>query len=69
MIVESGHCRLETGMSEETLETIDFLPGNVFHITPGRLHRLTAKTDCRIFEVSTPPLDDVVRLKDLYGRK
>jgi hypothetical protein len=29
---------------------------------------MTAITDCDIFEVSTPELDDVVRLKDLYGR-
>lgn len=69
MIVESGHCVLETGLDENQLEKIDFTAGSVFHIQPGRLHRLTAKTDCRIFEVSTPHLDDVVRLKDRYGRK
>ncbi len=68
MIVESGHCLLETGMTEDSLETIDFTAGSVFHIVPGRIHRLTAKTDCRLFEVSTPHLNDVVRLQDRYGR-
>jgi quercetin dioxygenase-like cupin family protein len=44
------------------------VPGSVFHITPGTWHRLEAKTDCRFFEVSTNHLDDVVRVKDRYGR-
>jgi hypothetical protein len=30
---------------------------------------MTAIEDCDIFEVSTPELDDVVRLEDRYGRK
>ena len=37
---------------------------------PGEaVHRMTAIEDCDIFEVSTPELDDVVRLEDRYGRK
>jgi quercetin dioxygenase-like cupin family protein len=43
-------------------------PGDVFHLTPGTLHRMTGLTDCDILEVSTPELDDVVRLEDRYGR-
>ena len=39
------------------------------HITPGLRHRMTAIEDCDIVEVSTPELDDVVRLEDRYGRK
>lgn len=69
MFFESGECEVETGPDEKNLTTHLFRPGTVFHITPGTLHRLNAKTDCRIFEVSTPHLDDVVRLKDNYGRK
>ncbi len=38
------------------------------HIRPGVIHRLVALTDVRILEVSTPELDDVVRLNDRYGR-
>jgi mannose-6-phosphate isomerase-like protein (cupin superfamily) len=43
-------------------------PGEAVHIVPKTVHRMTAITDCDIFEVSTPELDDVVRLKDRYGR-
>jgi hypothetical protein len=32
-------------------------------------HRMVALTDCDILEVSTPELDDVVRLEDAYGRQ
>jgi len=43
-------------------------PGECFHITPKTIHRMTAIEDSDIFEVSTPELDDVVRLEDRYGR-
>lgn len=39
-----------------------------FHIPPGTRHRMIAIEDCDIVEVSTPELDDVVRLEDRYGR-
>jgi quercetin dioxygenase-like cupin family protein len=42
--------------------------GDSVHITPGTVHRMTAITDVDILEVSTPDLDDVVRLEDRYGR-
>lgn len=68
MYFQSGICLLETGPNENQLETFTFEAGESFHIKPGTLHRLTAKEDCLIFEVSTPHLSDVVRLKDNYGR-
>jgi mannose-6-phosphate isomerase-like protein (cupin superfamily) len=43
-------------------------PGDRLHITPGTVHRMTAIEDSDIIEVSTPELDDVVRLEDRYGR-
>lgn len=43
--------------------------GDSFHIPPRSVHRLQALTDCDFFEVSTPQLDDVVRLEDRYGRQ
>jgi mannose-6-phosphate isomerase len=39
-----------------------------FHITPGLRHRMVAIEDTDVLEVSTPELDDVVRLEDRYGR-
>lgn len=44
-------------------------PGRAFRIPPGTVHRLRALEDSLFLEVSTPHLDDVVRLEDRYGRK
>lgn len=43
-------------------------PGLSFRIPPGEVHRVIAHEDLEFVEVSTPELDDVVRLKDDYGR-
>jgi mannose-6-phosphate isomerase-like protein (cupin superfamily) len=44
-------------------------PGESYHVTPGTRHRMVATASgCELFEVSTPELDDVVRLEDRYGR-
>jgi mannose-6-phosphate isomerase len=40
----------------------------VFHIPPGRKHRLIAVETCDVLEVSTPELEDLVRLQDDFGR-
>ena len=52
-----------------TLVKREMLPGERQHIVPKTVHRMTAIEDCDIFEVSTPELDDVVRLEDRYGRE
>ena len=43
--------------------------GAAFRYRPGTVHRVTALEDTTILEVSTPHLDDVVRLEDRYGRE
>ena len=43
--------------------------GDAFRITPGTVHYMEAVTDCEVLEASTPELEDVVRLKDRYGRE
>jgi len=50
------------------LRRIEMSPGDTIHIAPGTVHRMTGIEDCEIVEVSTPELDDVVRLEDRYGR-
>jgi mannose-6-phosphate isomerase-like protein (cupin superfamily) len=42
--------------------------GEAFHIPPLMIHRMEALADTDVAEVSTPELDDVVRLDDRYGR-
>ena len=44
-------------------------PGEILEIPPGTKHRIEALEDAKIFEVSTPELDDVVRISDDYGRE
>jgi mannose-6-phosphate isomerase-like protein (cupin superfamily) len=70
MRVLEGRCELHLGRGpgSRALEVSVLEPGDVRHIGPGVLHRLVALTDVRIFEVSTPEVDDVVRLEDRYGR-
>jgi mannose-6-phosphate isomerase len=43
-------------------------PGQSYHVKPLTRHRMVAVTDCDILEVSTPEVEDVVRLEDAYGR-
>ena len=50
------------------LETFEIATGDCFRYRPGTVHRVTAVEDTMILEVSTPHLDDVVRLEDRYGR-
>lgn len=53
----------------DTPKDVDLKIGEAYRITPGTIHQMEAVTDCDILEVSTPQLDDVVRLQDRYGRE
>jgi mannose-6-phosphate isomerase len=69
-LVQSGRAKLELGaVGERALKEEVVGPGAAFHYTPGTVHRVTALEDTTILEVSTPQLDDVVRLEDAYGRE
>ncbi len=56
------------GAAEDAMEEVELHEGMSFRIQPGTRHRMTAVTECDLLEVSTPDLDDVVRLEDRYGR-
>lgn len=53
---------------EGVRQKLKFQPGDSLRIIPGMKHRMSALEDCDVLEVSTPELDDVVRLEDRYGR-
>jgi len=55
--------------TNELLEDMRLRVGESFRITPGTVHQMVALTDCDVLEVSTPELNDVVRLSDKYGRE
>jgi len=63
----SGSMELEVEQAGRR-ERLRLKPGDCFHIAPGMKHRMTALEECDVLEVSTPELDDVVRLEDRYGR-
>jgi mannose-6-phosphate isomerase len=68
LMVQSGEMDLEIGPAG-AFETRRLGPGDVFHVAPGTIHRMIGVTDVDVIEVSTPELDDVVRLEDVYGRE
>jgi mannose-6-phosphate isomerase-like protein (cupin superfamily) len=68
MRVLSGVLALEVASEGEQRRTVRLAAGEGWHLPPGTRHRVTAIEDTDILEVSTPELDDVVRLEDRYGR-
>ena len=67
--VQSGRAKVELGEAGEAVLVEEIVTaGAAFRFEPGTVHRVTALEDTTILEVSTPHLDDVVRLEDSYGR-
>jgi mannose-6-phosphate isomerase-like protein (cupin superfamily) len=54
---------------DDILDDVQLNIGESFRITPGTIHQMIAVTDCDVLEVSTPEVDDIVRLSDKYGRE
>ena len=68
--VQSGRARLELGdAGQEALDEEVVTAGACFRFRPGTVHRVSALEDTTILEVSTPQLEDIVRLEDRYGRE
>jgi len=66
---QSGRLELQVQRpGEDELRTLILEPGQAQHIPTGTVHRMRALTTCDVFEVSTPHLEDVVRIEDRYGR-
>ncbi|HSK16042.1 MAG TPA: cupin domain-containing protein [Gaiellaceae bacterium] len=68
IFVQSGRIELEVGEPGRTPDVEVVGAGRAFHFTPGTVHRWRALEDTVVLEVSTPELEDVVRLEDRYGR-
>jgi mannose-6-phosphate isomerase-like protein (cupin superfamily) len=68
--VLEGRAQLELGAAGQTMLDSEIVAaGSAFRFVPGTVHRVRALEDTRIVEVSTPQIDDVVRLEDSYGRE
>jgi mannose-6-phosphate isomerase-like protein (cupin superfamily) len=66
--VHAGRIEMEIGDPGGPLDVEVVGPGHAFHIEPGTVHRWRALEDTTVLEVSTPEIDDIVRLDDRYGR-
>ena len=62
-----GEIILRTGQVDRLTER-RMRPGESLHISPKQIHQFEAVVTSDLLEVSTPEIDDVVRLKDRYGR-
>jgi mannose-6-phosphate isomerase len=67
--VLSGRMRLFLDDDAGELAVRELGPGDGAHVGVGRRHRYEAIETCEVLEVSTPELDDVVRLQDDFGRE
>jgi mannose-6-phosphate isomerase-like protein (cupin superfamily) len=65
----SGEIVYRVKSEADLLEDVQLKRGESFRITPGTVHQMVALTDCDVLEVSTPELNDVVRVSDKYGRE
>ena len=69
ILVSSGRLRLALEDDQGTVQIEELGPGEHRHVPTGRIHRYEAIERCTLIEVSTPELDDVVRLEDDFGRE
>jgi len=69
ILVIAGRMVLSLESADGSIEQIEMGPGDHRRVPTGRIHRFEAIELTELVEVSTPELDDVVRLEDDYGRQ
>ena len=69
IFVLEGRMILHLEDSDGELQTIEMQHGDSQHIPAGARHRFAAIDDTKLLEVSTPEIQDVVRVEDDFGRE
>ncbi len=69
LYIEEGTAEYTFQRPGEEVQTWIIKPGDVLEHRPYEIHRERALEDMKIIEISTPEIDDIVRLDDDYGRK
>jgi mannose-6-phosphate isomerase-like protein (cupin superfamily) len=69
ILVLSGRLRLFLEDDDGVVRIQELGPGEHRHVKTGRIHRYESIERCELIEVSTPELDDVIRLEDDFGRE
>ena len=64
-----GRLLLTKGPNSDNLTITEIGEGHMWRNRPGEIHTIEGLEDSDVLEVSTPHLEDVVRLTDLYGRE
>jgi mannose-6-phosphate isomerase len=64
-----GKLLLTRGPAKDALTVTEINEGHTWRNQPGVIHTIEGLEDSDVLEVSTPHLEDVVRLDDLYGRE
>lgn len=67
--VLSGRLALTLQNDAGEIEIRELGPGEGAHVAVRRVHRFEAIETCTLIEVSTPELNDVVRIEDDFGRE
>ena len=60
-LILSGSLRIRRGLTLDSLEEFELVPGSLFGFPPGLIHQEYALTDTYILEISSPHLNDRVR--------
>ncbi|MCH8029871.1 MAG: cupin domain-containing protein [Candidatus Dadabacteria bacterium] len=68
MYLLTGKVLVELDTEDDAHTKITLLPGDALRIPPLTKHRMSAVEDSEIIEVSSPEIDDIIRLEDKYGR-
>ena len=66
--IVSGKALVLLEREDGTIEETEMTQNSIITVLPGRKHRITAITDILMYEVSTPEVDDVIRLADDNNR-
>jgi mannose-6-phosphate isomerase len=69
ILVRAGRLRLYLEDEDGVVREAELGPGEHRRIPTGRVHRFEAIERCELIEVSTPELEDVIRLEDDFGRE
>jgi mannose-6-phosphate isomerase-like protein (cupin superfamily) len=67
--VISGRLLLHLEDDDGVMRVRELGPGDSARVAVGRRHRFEAAERVELIEVSTPELDDVVRVEDDFGRE
>ncbi len=64
-----GRLYLHYGENKDSLQVMEMVEGDTYHVLPNHIHRFEARDEAvELVEVSTNHLSDVVRIEDDYSR-